>query len=133
MLKHLMTSWHLNIWKVKIWLTQKKRAFEVKYKTFVCFTSRGHNFKKTVWWPETIWMRHWKFLNFKNSHLLNSLYSKFESSEVLTCFIGSFIFKSYVSSSIRELLNVQKALLRVIWEDLLWENKIGHCRMMVIC
>ena len=25
MLKHLMTSWHLNIWKVKIWLSQERK------------------------------------------------------------------------------------------------------------
>ena len=25
MLKHFMTSWHLNIWKVKIWLSQKRK------------------------------------------------------------------------------------------------------------
>ena len=25
MLRHLMTSWHLNIWKVKIWLSQERK------------------------------------------------------------------------------------------------------------
>ena len=26
MLRHLMTSWHLNIWKVKIWLSQERKG-----------------------------------------------------------------------------------------------------------
>ena len=25
MLRHLMTSWHLNIWKIKIWLSQERK------------------------------------------------------------------------------------------------------------
>ena len=40
MLRHLMTSWHLNFWKVKVWLSQEWEELWSEIKLILpCFTS----------------------------------------------------------------------------------------------
>ena len=48
MLKHLMTSWHLNIWKVKIWLSwEQEELSKWNKKRFALFEKCFHlNLKK---------------------------------------------------------------------------------------
>ena len=66
--RHLMTSWHLNIWKYKIWLSQERKELSKwKEKHFV---SQVLSFRLTKQASENVADTTFKFLRISYHHLL---------------------------------------------------------------
>ena len=65
MLTHLMTSWHLNIWKDKIWLSHERKELQSEVKKYFSLFHKCSLTKQTI--IQIKWTKPKKFSDEKNA------------------------------------------------------------------